>query len=57
MCIRDSLEQQRPAYLLSSNVGCAMHLAGGLRRAGLDIEVIHPVSLLARQLRLSAKIN
>lgn len=38
-------------YLLSSNIGCAMHLAGGLRRRGLGVEVLHPVSLLARLLR------
>lgn len=42
--------QAQPAYVLSSNVGCAMHLAAGLRRAGLMVPVWHPVRLLARQL-------
>ena len=41
--------------LLTSNVGCAMHLAAGLRAQGADIEVLHPVELLARQLRATAK--
>lgn len=36
--------------LVSSNIGCAMHMAGGLREAGIEIEVIHPVTLLARQM-------
>lgn len=36
--------------LVSANVGCAMHLAAGLRARDLDIEVVHPVVLLARQL-------
>jgi glycolate oxidase iron-sulfur subunit len=34
--------------LLTSNVGCAMHLADGLQSAGLALEVMHPVEFLAR---------
>ncbi|MFM8332320.1 MAG: (Fe-S)-binding protein [Candidatus Methylumidiphilus sp.] len=41
-----------PDYLLTSNVGCAMHLRAGLKRAGLAaVCVLHPVVLLERQLR------
>lgn len=36
-------------YLATSNVGCAMHIASALREAGSEIEVVHPVTLLARQ--------
>ena len=36
--------------LLTSNVGCAMHIAVGSGAAGLDVEILHPVELLARQL-------
>lgn len=39
-----------PAYLVTTNSGCALHLAAGLRELGLAIEVCHPVELLARQL-------
>lgn len=37
-------------YLVTSNVGCALHLASALRQAGSKIEVLHPVTLLARQM-------
>ncbi|MEW6313080.1 MAG: (Fe-S)-binding protein [Pseudomonadota bacterium] len=37
-------------YLATSNVGCAMYLADGLRAEGIEIEVLHPVVLLARQM-------
>lgn len=37
-------------YLATSNVGCAMHIASALREAGSEIEVVHPVTLVARQM-------
>jgi glycolate oxidase iron-sulfur subunit len=37
-------------WVLSANVGCSLHFAGGLRRAGLKApQVVHPLVLLARQ--------
>ncbi len=35
--------------LVSANIGCAMHLAAGIRAAGLEIEVLHPITLITRQ--------
>jgi glycolate oxidase iron-sulfur subunit len=40
----------RPDAVVSSNVGCAMHLAAGLRRDGVTARVAHPLELLAAQL-------
>mgnify|MGYP003385493856 CR=1 FL=1 len=47
------VQERAHHYLLSSNIGCAMHLRAGLKQAGTHIEVLHPVSLLAQQLRAS----
>lgn len=34
--------------LISSNLGCAMHLRAGLAQAGIDIPLQHPVQLIAQ---------
>jgi len=44
------LLELKPGYLLTSNIGCALHLAEGAASAGLTIETLHPIELLARQL-------
>lgn len=49
-----ALEGCGAEILVSSNLGCALHLAAGLRARGRDIEVVHPVRLLERQLRLGS---
>lgn len=46
-----ALKRSETQLLVTSNMGCALHIAAGLREAGQAIEVIHPVTLLARQLR------
>lgn len=51
--VADKLEgiaRSAPYAVLTSNVGCALHLGGALRRAGKIVPVLHPVSLLVRQL-------
>ncbi len=44
------LRRDPPEILVTTNTGCALHLAAGIRSAGLPIEVCHPVELVARQL-------
>jgi len=53
----EALRQTRPDMLVSSNIGCALHLAAGLRNAGLKVGLLHPITLLARQLRLNPDVS
>jgi len=46
----DAIKASGARFLVTSNFGCAMHMAGGLREAGVEIEVVHPITLLARQM-------
>lgn len=47
----DHLGRLAPDILVTSNPGCAGFLAAGLREAGQVIEVMHPVTLLEKQLK------
>lgn len=53
--ILDRLIAAPPRYLLSSNPGCSAHLRAGLRDLGLETEVVHPVTLLWRQVQAAHK--
>ncbi|MDB5986442.1 MAG: (Fe-S)-binding protein [Nevskia sp.] len=41
----------QPDFIVSANIGCSLHLSAGLRRDGSTVPVLHPLTLLARQLR------
>ncbi len=47
----EPLARTGAGLLLSSNVGCIMHLRQGIARRGMNTEVTHPAVLLDRQLK------
>ncbi|AOV18050.1 hypothetical protein BJI67_14145 [Acidihalobacter aeolianus] len=46
-----------PDCVVSTNIGCSLHLQAALRRAGHEVEVVHPVTLIARLLPPLATTN
>ncbi|MFQ5759925.1 MAG: heterodisulfide reductase-related iron-sulfur binding cluster, partial [Acidiferrobacterales bacterium] len=49
----EALKQIVPEVLVTSNIGCALHLVNGIRKIDLNVEVLHPVVLIERQLRIN----
>lgn len=44
---------QVPDWVLTTNIGCRIFLANGLRRNGSEVPILHPLVLLAQQLEFS----
>lgn len=53
-----ALAALRPDYLVTTNIGCALHLKAGLSEHNIDVEIVHPITLLARQVKaIHAGVN
>ena len=48
----DQVTMQSPDLLLTTNIGCRIFLGNGLNQRASTIPVLHPLSLLARQLEI-----
>jgi len=48
--IIDDLIKKQADILVTSNIGCAMHIQSGMKQAGLTLDILHPIELVARQL-------
>lgn len=48
--VLDAAADTQARYLVSSNIGCTLHIQAGLQERGMIMEVLHPVVLIARQL-------
>ncbi len=44
------------AILATSNIGCSLHIANGLRERNLTISVMHPIQIVAKQMRPSGQV-
>lgn len=47
----DTIRRVQPDIVVSTNIGCSLSMQLGLQNADLDINVVHPVTLLAQQLK------
>ncbi len=41
----------QPDFLVTSNIGCAVHIAAAVKQRGLAMQVLHPVTLISGQIR------
>jgi len=48
--ILDDIETQHPDILVTTNIGCAMHIQAGLKESGNDVKILHPIELLNRSI-------
>lgn len=46
----EAIKMIKPDFLVTANIGCALHLGAGARSSNIKLEILHPVSLLARQM-------
>ena len=46
----EAIRNSGATSIVTSNIGCGLHLASGLQAAGIDLEVLHPAQIVARAL-------
>jgi glycolate oxidase iron-sulfur subunit len=44
------------AILATSNIGCSLHIANGLREKNMTVSVLHPIQIIAKQLRPARQV-
>lgn len=49
-----AIREKNVATLATSNIGCSLHIAKGLRDTNIDIKVMHPIQIIAKQMGFNA---
>lgn len=52
----DIIKNNKVAILATSNIGCSLHIASGLREQNLSVLVLHPMQIIARQMGLAEAV-
>ncbi len=45
-----AIKHHEVAILATSNIGCSLHIADGLRALNLDVAILHPIQIIAGQM-------
>ena len=52
-----AIDKSKAMLLATSNIGCALHIAAGLRAQNKVVKVVHPVTIIATQLGYTGLID
>ena len=51
-----AIKMANVAILATSNIGCSLHIANGLRAQNLTVKVMHPIQIIAQQMGFDGRI-
>jgi glycolate oxidase iron-sulfur subunit len=51
-----AITSSNAVVLATSNIGCSLHIANGLREKSLVVSVLHPIQIIAKQMKFSGEI-
>jgi glycolate oxidase iron-sulfur subunit len=52
-----AVKKTSSSILATSNIGCALHIASGLRAQSMTVNVLHPVKIIAKQMGFNGKLD
>ena len=51
-----AIKSNHVAILATSNIGCSLHIANGLREQNLTVSVMHPIQIIAKQMGFTGAV-